>query len=195
MLSWFRHLFLPAIVLSSALRAAAQLPMPDKVCVGAGRSYWVDSTVNPGSIYSWAIDGTVVQSGITCSFAHTWNFEGTFELTIRQITASGCVGKINTGQVIVIPAAVPDWDFRIFPNPLFGPDLKSQLTLPLGSVVSIDLFTSNGQLINRIFEGYLSGGVSKTITYIHNLPQGIYLYQVRTEKQIINRRIIVIREY
>jgi hypothetical protein len=89
----------------------------------------------------------------------------------------------------------PGCDIRIYPNPLYGPDLKFQLTLPVSSHVIIDLFASNGQLISRIFEGYISGGESKTIRYSHTLSQGIYLYQIRTDNQNINGRIIVIRVY
>jgi len=187
-----RYLLLLALVLFSAFRAAAQLPMPDKVCVGASNSYWMDSTGNPGATYIWAIDGTVLQSGTTCVFAHTWNFEVTFNLTLRQVSAEGCTGDLQTGQVIVNSGP---GDIRIFPNPIFGPDISFQLSQPVGSVVTVDLFSPNGQLISRLFDEYIAGGVSKTITYRNTLPQGIYLYQIRTGKQIINSRIIVIRTY
>ncbi|TSA31776.1 MAG: T9SS C-terminal target domain-containing protein [Porphyromonadaceae bacterium] len=187
-----RYLLLLTFVFFSAFRAAAQLPMPDKVGIGASKSYWVDSTANPGSTYTWAIDGTEVQSGTTCAFVNNWNFEGTFELTLRQVSAKGCMGDLQTGQVIVNSGGC---NIKIFPNPMFGPDISFQLSLPAGSVVTVDLFSPNGQLISRIFDGYIADGVLKTITYRNILPQGIYPYRIRTEKQIINGRIIVIRKY
>lgn len=192
MLSWTRYILLLALVLFSVFRAAAQLPMPDKVWIGASKSYLVDSTGNPGSTYIWAIDGTVVQNGPKCLFDHTWTFEGTFKLTLRQVSAEGCTGDLQSGEVIVNSAGC---DIKIFPNPIFGPDVSFQLSQPAGSVVTIDLFSMDGRWVCRVFDGYIPGGISKTIMYRNLLPQGIYPYQVRTEKQIINGRIIVIREY
>jgi len=192
MLTWLRYELFLALVLFSVFRAAAQLPMPDKVCVGASKSYLVDSTSNPGSTYTWAIDGNVVQSGTKCLFDHTWIFEGTFELTLRQVSAKGCTGDLQTGQVIVNSGP---GDIRIFPNPIFGPDVSFQLSLPAGSVVTIDLFSMDGRCVCRIFDGYIPGGVSKTIIYRNLLPQGVYPYQIRTGKQTLSGKIIVLREY
>ncbi|MFA5815589.1 MAG: T9SS type A sorting domain-containing protein [Bacteroidales bacterium] len=195
MLSLIHYLLLLALVLFSAFRAAAQLPIPDKVCVGASKSYWVDSTANPGSTYTWAIDGTVVQSGTTCVFAHTWNFEGTFELTLKQVSAKGCSSEASITISVYPSVSDPGFGIKIFPNPLYGPDVKFQLALPVSSRVIIELFEPNGQLISRIFDGYLSGGESKTIIYNGHLPQGVYPYQIMTDNQVINGRIIIIRVY
>jgi hypothetical protein len=189
------HLLLPAILLSAALPTSAQQPVPDPVCTGTRVSYWVDSAGNTGSAYTWAIDGAVVQRGATCLFVHAWNSAGTFELTLQKVSARGCRGELRSVRVIVVPALVPEFTVRIYPNPLNSPVLKFQLASPVGSKVTIDLFTSSGQLISRIFDGYLPGGESRTIAYSHNLPQGTYLYQVRTENQMINGRIMVIRAY
>jgi hypothetical protein len=57
------------------------------------------------------------------------------------------------------------------------------------------LFSINGQLVCSVFDEYVPGGVSKTITYRNIWPQGIYNYQIRSEKQMINGRLIIIREY
>jgi hypothetical protein len=190
------HAILLAAVLFGTLTAAAQLPMPDRPGAGARETYWVDSTAHPSSTYTWAIDGTVVQNGTMCVFVTTWQTEGMYTLTVREVTATGCEGEIRSGRVIVSPpAGDPDPVISIFPNPVYGPDIKFQLAMKVGSMVTIDLFAANGQLISRILEGYLSGGDRKTIVYGHQLPQGIYLFRIRTDTHIYNERIIVIREY
>jgi len=189
------HILILTITLSGTFPASAQLPMPDRVCVGTGRSYWVDSTGNPGSIYTWAINNTVVQSGTTCTFVHIWNTEGTFELKLRQVTAEGCASELRSGQVIVTPAITPAVNIRIFPVPVSGSEISFQLILPAGSRVTVDLFASNGQIVSRVFNGFLYAGESETITYRHQLPQGIYLYQIRTDYQVINGRVHIIRVY
>lgn len=103
MLSRSRNIFLLAVVLLSAFEAHAQLPMPDHVCIGASKRYWADSTANPGSVYIWSVDGTIRQSGTICAYAITWNTIGIFELTLRQVSADGCEGEVQSGQVFVDP--------------------------------------------------------------------------------------------
>lgn len=98
------YISLLAIVLNCVLSASAQLAMPDRVCVGAIKSYWVDSTANPGSIYTWAIDDQVVQSTTACAFTYAWTLEGSFGLTLREMSAEGCTGELQAGLVLVAPA-------------------------------------------------------------------------------------------
>jgi len=57
MYSLFRYILLSGIVLFSSLRVAAQLAMPDNVCIGAVKHYYVDPNPVPGSTYTWKIDG------------------------------------------------------------------------------------------------------------------------------------------
>lgn len=92
-------------------------------------------------------------------------------------------------------SAEQNYDIRVFPNPLIGPDINFMIALPAGSLVTVDLFARNGQLISRIFDGYFEGGTSKTITYPNTLTEGIYLYQIRTEKQVFNGRIVILMEH
>lgn len=89
----------------------------------------------------------------------------------------------------------PAFDFKIYPNPLSGPDLLFQVILPVGDEVSIDLFASNGQKILRIFEGYMPMGEARIIRYEHNLAQGTYLYRISANNQSFCGRIVVIRVY
>jgi len=103
MLSRSRYIFLLAVVLLSAFKAFAQLPMPDHVCIGASKRYWADSTANPGSTYIWSVNGTVVQNNTICLFARTWADPGTFELTLQLVSADGCEGEVQSGQVFVDP--------------------------------------------------------------------------------------------
>jgi hypothetical protein len=187
------HLVLVTVAFCATLKANAQLSMPDRVYLGTSKRYWVDSAANTGSTYTWAIDGKVVQRGSICEFSQTWNLEGTYELTLIQVPACGGVSEMKTGQVIV--DIVPTFTFTIFPNPLFGPELRFRLTVAVSSLVTIDLFESNGQLISRVFAGQIQAGESKVIAYYNNLPQGIYWYRIRTEKQTSSGRLIVIRTF
>jgi gliding motility-associated-like protein len=99
MLKRVLYILLFGIVQFSAFRVAGQGSMPDIVCTGKLRHYSVDD--NPGSTYTWWIDG-VVQSGFTTNeFVHTWNTSGTFLLEVQERSSEGCLGPAISLNVIV----------------------------------------------------------------------------------------------
>jgi hypothetical protein len=101
MLKRYLYILLFGIVLFPAFRLAGQVTMPDNVCTGQFRHYKVDS--NPGSTYTWWIDG-VVQAGFTTNeFVHTWNTSNTYLLEVQERSTDGCLGPVRSGQVFVSP--------------------------------------------------------------------------------------------
>jgi hypothetical protein len=184
-----RNFFL-VLLLLTAQQSEAQTSVSEQVCIGSSKSYWVDSTGNPSATYSWAVSGTIVQHGTVCKLIHTWNTPGTFDLTLKKSLTEGCSYETS----LLIPVYLPD-GIRVFPNPIFGLDLFFQITWPASSPVTIELFSLNGQLIAKIFDGFLEAGILKTIPYRSSLQQGIYPYQIRLKEQVVTGRIIVIRTY
>jgi len=101
MLKKYPYILLFGIVLFSTFRVAGQVTMPDNVCIGQFKHYNVNS--NPGSTYTWSIDG-VVQAGFTTNeFVHTWNTLKTYLLEVQERSANGCLGPVISGQVFVNP--------------------------------------------------------------------------------------------
>ena len=93
------HILLSGIVLFFTLKVTGQITMPDNVYVGQTRLYYVEP--EPGSTYTWWIDG-VVQTGFnTNEFVHTWNDPDTCLLEVREYSAYGCQGPVRSGQVYV----------------------------------------------------------------------------------------------
>ncbi len=120
-----------------------------------------------------------------------WNSPGKFFYKIQVVDSDGC-SNFKIGIIEVLPYQIIA---RIYPNPMSGNDLNFELTLPNSNLVTIDIFSPNRQLISRIFEEYLPGGITKTIHYGNYLPQGIYTYRITTRKQVCSGRIICIRVY
>lgn len=88
------------------LLAEAQIAMPDYVCTGATKSYWVDDS--PGSVYTWTLDG-VTQPTTANLLSITWTVPGTHTLTVQENALSSCPGPVRTGDVYVtdpVPAMV-----------------------------------------------------------------------------------------
>src|SRR6266487_3773055 len=92
-----RYILVSAFLLIGALKASAQLSMPDTVCVGATKHYSVNDPSIP-STYTWTIDG-VVQPTTTNEIIITWTAPGHYVLTVQEHSTGGCDGEIRSGDV------------------------------------------------------------------------------------------------
>jgi gliding motility-associated-like protein len=98
------HIILLLLMLICNAELLAQIAMPDRVCIGTTRTYKVNDPSVP-STYTWKIDG-VLQSSIKNEMMVTWTTPGTYELSVQEYAANGCVGDIRTGTVYVFPLPV-----------------------------------------------------------------------------------------
>lgn len=87
------------MVLLGTLAATGESTLPDTVCAGETKHYWVDSTAN--STYTWSIDGIVQASGTMAMFTRTWTTAGDYLLTVLETTAENCPGEEKQLQVHV----------------------------------------------------------------------------------------------
>jgi hypothetical protein len=160
----FRSILLICIALFGFLRVAAQ-SMPDNVCIGAVKHYFVDPNPVPGSTYIWKIDG-VTQVGATINAIDiTWNTPGTFLLEVQELSADGCTGPIRSGDVFV----------NSLPTIIVSSIEQPSCTVPTGSVLLSGL--PLGQW--TINPGSVTGtGSSKTIS---DLTPGTYNFTVTNE--------------
>lgn len=152
-----QHIMVLLTLLCSFTKAAAQIAMPDTVCVGAARLYHVnDATVN--SSYTWKIDG-ITQTVTRNEINITWNTAGVFLLTVQEHAVNGCDGDVRSGLVYVnaAPSASAGRDTAI----CFGK--------------TIQLNGSGGALYQWTPAAYLSN--ANTANPIINLPaEGNYNY-------------------
>jgi gliding motility-associated-like protein len=86
-----------------AIHSIAQIAMPDKVCVGTDRHYYVEGMA--GSVYTWTINGAT-QTATADFLDITWNTSGTYTLTVQEHQAN-CDGEIKTGMVSVTDPVIP----------------------------------------------------------------------------------------
>ncbi len=104
MIKRIQHISVWLMLFFSFTKAAAQIAMPDTVCIGTSRIYKVNDAATP-STYTWKIDG-VTQPGTKNEINITWNTAGTFLLTVQEHSNNGCDGDIRSGLVYVIPLPV-----------------------------------------------------------------------------------------
>lgn len=118
MLNQIRYILMFCMALFCSLSAAAQLAMPDSVCIGSAKHYYVDPNPEPGSTYNWKIDSITQVSSTTNAIDITWNNTGTYLLEVQEQSGNGCLGAFISGQVIVssLPAAIAGEDRAICLN-------------------------------------------------------------------------------
>lgn len=97
------HIVLVGILLFSSQGLAAQIAMPDSVCVGELKHYQVDSNTQSGSTYIWSIDDVRQYGSSTNEIDIAWKSTGTFLLKVQEFNTNGCSGPISAGYVYVIP--------------------------------------------------------------------------------------------
>ncbi len=100
-----RHIFALIILLSGAFQALAQMNMPDKVCVGTDRRYWVEKGL-PGSIFTWTLDGVEIKSSTDSFVVVTWSKAKTYQLQVQEHQLT-CDGIVQSGVVEVDDPVLP----------------------------------------------------------------------------------------
>ena len=85
------------ILFSYAIQVQAQVPLPEIVCPGTERHYWVDGLV--GSTYTWKVNG-VLQNSTTNKIDIIWSGKGVFNLEVQEHQAI-CTGAIQSALVEV----------------------------------------------------------------------------------------------
>lgn len=186
MLKKFRYIFLSSIVLFSGFSTTAQLAMPDKVCIGAVKHYYVDTNPLPGSTYTWKINKVTQVSFSTNEIDITWNTTGTYLLEVRELSVDGCLGPIRSGQVFVhaLPFAISGADKVIYLNSstqigaaAVNGNTYSWSSVPIGftsteaNPMVTPLATTSYTIIETIVASGCTASSSVVITVIyHNLP-------------------------
>jgi len=178
--------------MSGAFRVTGQVTMPDNVCTGHLRYYNVDS--NPGSTYTWWIDG-IVQSGFTTSeFVHAWNNSSTYLLEVQERSTDGCLGPVRSLCVVVtvpiyIDLTIPE---AFSPNSDLINDVWNIGNIEAYPKAQITIYNRWGQSVWRSEQGYPQpwDGKSKGV----NLPVDSYHYVIdlhNGSKQIVGSITIV----
>ena len=192
MIKRYPYILLFGIVLSGAFRVTGQVTMPDNVCTGHLRYYNVDS--NPGSTYTWWIDG-IVQSGFTTSeFVHAWNNSSTYLLEVQERSMDGCLGPVKSLCVVVtvpiyINLTIPE---AFSPNSDLINDVWNIGNIEAYPKAQITIYNRWGQSVWRSEQGYPQpwDGKSKGV----NLPVDSYHYVIdlhNGSKQIVGSITIV----
>jgi hypothetical protein len=129
------------------------------------------------------------------------DIETTYYWRVRGVNSAGeglwsPVSSFTTGSVVNIgndgelPRTVTlDQNY---PNP-FNPSTQISYTLTEASDVALSVYNVNGQRVATLYNGAQSAG-RHTFTFdAGNLASGVYIYQLRTNEMVLNRKMMLVK--
>ncbi len=79
-----------------------------------------------------------------------------------------------------------------YPNP-FNPSTKIVFTLKYPGYVTLEVFDVLGRKVKKLLGGYLNSGRHEVIFNAEELTSGVYFYQLKNNKNIIIKKMILLR--
>ncbi len=79
-----------------------------------------------------------------------------------------------------------------YPNP-FNPETVIEYDLKQQQFVTLDLYNTNGQLVQKLYNGVQSPGNHKLTLNAENLPSGVYFYKLETETAIDIKKCLLLK--
>jgi gliding motility-associated-like protein len=154
-----RYMLLLLVALAGTFSVSGQVSMPDNVCVGAIKNYWVTDT--PGSVYTWTINGAT-QTETSSLITVQWDTPGTYTITVQELSADGCLGDVQSGEVIVSDNLLVSVALLADPNPVcFGESVLFTATATNGGT-------------NPVFSWFVDQGSG--FTMVQTGPGNTYTY-------------------
>lgn len=167
------------------------LPLPDAdfEFEATGTTVDFESLAVGDAIYNWNFgDGNGSTSGTP---NHTYAEPGTYTVTLTVFNLCGSV--TTTQQVTVITTSTEDreltFDMVVAPNPSFG-DFEMRINSAQTVALDWDLYNLQGQILRNGQLVATNGGTEQNIR-VSNVPAGVYLMKVTSEKGFKTTKVIV----
>ena len=126
------------------------------------------------------------------SYRDNYRYKGNFAYQLRGIDNEGTV-KILAEETINLNGG--DFNYEIFqnyPNP-FNPETVIQYRIIEDSFVSLKVFDVMGNLIEELVSEKQSAGKYSQTFKAKNLPSGIYIYHLTTDKFSDQRSMLLLK--
>lgn len=171
------------------LRLAGQMTMPDHVCAGETKQYYVIPGADSGSTFTWWVNGEIMTGFNTDEFIYTWNSPGTYLLEVQESSSEGCKGPKLSGIVLVNPEPeirISVYDTLIFNGDSVNISVQNPTNLIWGKWV-YDLIVEPGA-------GITGNIINGTYTSPADLNEVLFTYDGKAHK-VVYRFIPVIVNY
>jgi len=85
-------------------------------------------------------------------------------------------------------------DLQVYPNPTTGP-VTLKFMVEQSATATIDIYSSTGQIVQRVWDGYVKAGEYKIVEVENFLAKGLYLVKLRTGSQTRMVRLVINSTY
>ncbi|MFC1483708.1 T9SS type A sorting domain-containing protein [Candidatus Neomarinimicrobiota bacterium] len=79
-----------------------------------------------------------------------------------------------------------------YPNP-FNSTTEFTYALPWDTPVEIAVYNLRGRMVDRLYQGDQRAGVYRMQWVTHDLPSGVYIYQLRSLSGVLNRKCVLLK--
>ncbi|MBW6492295.1 MAG: M6 family metalloprotease domain-containing protein [Lentimicrobium sp.] len=145
---------------------------------------WECTSVNSGEFDRISVQ-LAGNGGSGIYFTSNWAAGNTIAQTLDG-------GKIKVGMANLksaeVEAETDPW-INVYPNPSSGP-VTFEFQLKENSKVTLDIYSTTGSLISRIYEAEAGGGEIYTLKYGEKLPAGAFYYVFRSDALIKTGKFI-----
>jgi len=138
------------------------------------------------SFSSTATSGTLsVRASNSCGASNARSLA----ITVNASTLKS--GNLSSPVTIDAPAA-PTIELKVYPNPSRGP-VTFDFKVSVNAKVTLDIFSTSGQRITRIFDADVDADVMQTVIFNSSVAPGTYLYILRWNNEVVTGKFIIIR--
>ncbi len=166
------------------------------ISLEAGKKYYVEAIQKEGGggdnlSVQWQLPNGTVESPLPGKYLSPYvsdklaaSSTGTTNLAVILPTVAAANPIINTTVKIGL---------FVFPNPVLQ-ETTVAFALPESGQTDIALYNSKGQLINKVFNGITEANTQNSfILNAATLPSGIYILHLQSGKNLLTKKVIVVK--
>lgn len=117
-----------------------------------------------------------------------------FTIVAQQVSKYGNLGEIitniNLREEEIIPSATTL--YQNYPNP-FNSSTIIKYQISNDAIVNISLYNVLGERLKILSNEYKSAGIYSLIFNSDNLPSGVYIYNLETNKKVLTKKLTILK--
>lgn len=112
-----------------------------------------------------------------------WNFGPKFPIKILGVVSATNDNFASANDYIL---------HQNYPNP-FNPSTTINFYLPVDSNVKLDIYNTNGEIVNNLLNQTMSGGNHSLNFNAESLSSGVYYYSLKTETSYLVKKMLLLK--
>ena len=185
-------------VLTASIAGASNSPKVDVYLNNVKKGTWSFNS-DPCIYRSAVLSGKHSVKTITFPASALVQGQNTIKLTMSNVSNRGGVMydclKLEAGNLItdiknLASSNKPGFTATSYPNP-FSTKTTVELNAKKAQQVSINIYNLQGQLVNKLYDGWCTVGKNRFVWSPNNQPRGTYYYQIKSDSGISTGKMVL----